>query len=120
MVDIAFLDQYAQKQWENVLYFMVASTAAFRSFEGIGDRLGNDTMTLLAGGGLITERGQKITRDGFEFVLKETSNQIWRILLVYLRLCEVSKPRDVTTPFPLPVRQVPASDTHELTQCQRD
>jgi transcription initiation factor TFIIH subunit 4 len=83
-VSIAFLDEYARNQWENILFYMVGSTVGLSTSGAQGRDLDNGTKRLLQLGNYITSGG-KITREGFSFVLQETNAQVWSLLIVYLR-----------------------------------
>lgn len=85
-VSIAFLDDYARQQWENLLFYMVGSTVGLTG-SGQSQDIGEGTKALLKAGELIkTVNGRvSITRAGFTFVLQETNAQVWSLLIVYLR-----------------------------------
>lgn len=97
--DIGFLDAYAIERWECVLHFMVGSRQH--------DAISSDALQLLHHAGLMKkypntrvklinillaaysyrENGDSqmtITRDGFQFLLMDTSSQVWYFLLQYL------------------------------------
>jgi len=85
-VSIQFLDDYAQQQWENILFYMVGSTVGFGG--GGTQELGRGTKSLLEAGDFVrTGSGGKavITRTGFTFVLQDTNAQVWSLLIEYLR-----------------------------------
>ncbi|CAG5122400.1 unnamed protein product [Candidula unifasciata] len=77
--DIPFLDKYALDRWECVLHFMVGST------EGT-DGVNKDITDVLLHSGLmaIDEGEPSITAEGFQFLLLDTSSQVWFFLLQYL------------------------------------
>lgn len=77
-----FLDSFSQRQWENILFYMVGNTVGFRS-SGAQD-IGEGTKRLLKMAGFVS-RDAKITRDGFTFVLQDTNAQVWSLLVAYLR-----------------------------------
>ncbi|XP_067137640.1 general transcription factor IIH subunit 4 [Centruroides vittatus] len=83
--DIAFLDTYAMERWESVLHFMVGSQ---QSTEGIS----SDTRTILQLAKLMkseeSESTPTITTEGFQFLLMDTSSQIWYFMLQYLNAAE--------------------------------
>ncbi|KAJ4305164.1 RNA polymerase II transcription factor B 52 kDa subunit [Kalmusia sp. IMI 367209] len=81
-VKVDFLDSYSQRQWENILFYMVGNTVGFRS-SGAQD-IGEGTKRLLKMAGFVG-RDAKITRDGFTFVLQDTNAQVWSLLVAYLR-----------------------------------
>jgi len=78
--DVAFLDSYAMERWECVLHYMVGS----QQQEGISA----DAVRILVHAGLMRkENGESsltITKDGFQFLLMDTSAQVWYFLLQYL------------------------------------
>jgi transcription initiation factor TFIIH subunit 4 len=86
-VSIAFLDEYARKQWENILFYMVGSTVGLSSSGALGQDIGNGTKELLKMGEFVKVYNSRvsITRQGFTFVLQETNAQVWSLLIVYLR-----------------------------------
>ncbi|KAF2500515.1 transcription factor Tfb2 [Lophium mytilinum] len=85
-VDIAFLDQFARKQWEAILYFMVGSTSGLRDSTGLGETVGNGTRKLLEIGDFVTRANHgTITKTGFTFLLQEANAQVWSLLIVYLK-----------------------------------
>lgn len=87
-LSVAQLDDYARQQWEAVLGFMVGSTGVNVANDGI--RIGDNVKELLAEGGLVTIRGRNatITESGFAFILQETNEQVWTVLIYYLRTAE--------------------------------
>nr|CAG4646190.1 EOG090X04KD [Macrothrix elegans] len=78
--DISFLDAYAMERWECVLHFMVGSHQH--------DVISSDALQILQHAGLMRkENGEtqmSITKDGFQFLLMDTSAQVWYFLLQYL------------------------------------
>lgn len=82
------LDDFARRQWECVLGYMVGSTVIRLNDEGAN--LSPAVKHLLQYGGLILVGGRKvdITRDGFAFVLQEVNAQVWTILVLYLEKAE--------------------------------
>ncbi|KAF2687428.1 transcription factor Tfb2 [Lentithecium fluviatile CBS 122367] len=84
-VSIQFLDEYAQRQWENILFYMVGSTVGFGS--SVGQEVGKGTKSLLEAGDFVRMSHGKmnITRTGFSFVLQDTNAQVWSLLIEYLR-----------------------------------
>ncbi|PWY64760.1 transcription factor Tfb2 [Aspergillus heteromorphus CBS 117.55] len=81
-VSIADLDEYARRQWEGLLGFMVGTS-------GLGIRevsLSMGVKQLLQAGSLVEIRGTRvdITQDGFAFVLQDVSTQVWHILVLYV------------------------------------
>ncbi|KAL8801283.1 MAG: hypothetical protein Q9182_004548 [Xanthomendoza sp. 2 TL-2023] len=87
-VTIPQLDDFARRQWEGVLGYMVGSTGIGLNDEGAN--LSPAVKHLLQYGGLILVRGRSvdITRDGFAFVLQEVNAQVWTILVLYLEKAE--------------------------------
>ena len=83
-VIISQLDEFARKQWEGVLGYMVGSTGISLSDEGVN--LSQGVKTLLRIGGLVEVKGKHvgITQEGFAFVLQEVNAQVWTILILYL------------------------------------
>ncbi|XP_001602702.2 general transcription factor IIH subunit 4 isoform X2 [Nasonia vitripennis] len=82
--DIAFLDSYALERWECVLHYMVGS----QQQEGISA----DAVRILLHAGLMKrdeEDGSPvITQAGFQFLLLDTSAQVWYFILQYLDTVE--------------------------------
>lgn len=78
--DVAFLDEYALERWECVLHYMVGSHQP--------ERLSDDALRILYHAGLMKkENGEStpsITKDGFQFLLMDTSAQVWYFMLQYL------------------------------------
>ncbi|XP_014784318.1 general transcription factor IIH subunit 4 [Octopus bimaculoides] len=76
--DIAFLDNYAQDRWECVLHFMVGSS----------DCVSRDIKWVLLHAGLMKAESEDqapvITPNGFQFLLMDTSSQVWFFMLQYL------------------------------------
>ncbi|KAL8575673.1 General transcription factor IIH subunit 4 [Nucella lapillus] len=79
--DIPFLDKYALERWECVLHFMVGSS---EGSEGVN----RDIMDVLINSSLMArQEGESIptiTQEGFQFLLMDTSSQVWHFLLQYL------------------------------------
>ncbi|KAL9004615.1 MAG: hypothetical protein Q9188_002582 [Gyalolechia gomerana] len=84
----AQLDDFARRQWEGVLGYMVGSTGIGLRNEGVN--LSPSVKHLLQYGGLVDVRGRSvdITQDGFAFVLQEVNAQVWTILVLYLENAE--------------------------------
>lgn len=84
-VSIAFLDEYARKQWENILFYMVGTTVGFKG--SVSQDVGKGTKSLLEAGDYVRmSHGQlSITRTGFTFVLQDTNAQVWSLLIEYLK-----------------------------------
>lgn len=87
-ISIAGLDEFARKQWEGVLGYMVGSTGIDLTGDGVS--LSDGVKTLLRIGGLveIKNRRAEITQDGFAFILQEVNAQVWTILILYLENAE--------------------------------
>ncbi|KKK11874.1 hypothetical protein P175DRAFT_0460813 [Aspergillus ochraceoroseus IBT 24754] len=82
-VSVADLDEYARRQWEGVLGYMVGTS-------GLGIQrdvnLSKGVKELLQAGHLveIRDRRVEITKDGFAFVLQDVGTQVWHILILYV------------------------------------
>lgn len=87
-VTIIQLDEFARKQWEGVLGYMVGSTGIGLRDEGVN--LSISVKHLLKYGGLVDVKGKNvdITQEGFAFVLQEVNAQVWTILILYLDSAE--------------------------------
>ncbi|TKA81397.1 hypothetical protein B0A55_02064 [Friedmanniomyces simplex] len=90
-VTVEYLDTFARKQWEAILYFVVGS-----AHTGLGGSvtISPGTQALLQEGEFVALRGRQahITQSGFTFLLQEINAQIWTLLIVYL---EGSSGRDM-------------------------
>lgn len=84
-MSVADLDEFARRQWEGVLGYMVGSTGMNVASEGV--TLSQGVKILLAFGGLVETRGKTvdITKDGFAFILQEVNAQVWTMLVLYLQ-----------------------------------
>jgi transcription initiation factor TFIIH subunit 4 len=86
---IADLDEYARRQWEGVLGYMVGTGGV-----GIPQRdsvnLTKGVKQLLQVGHLVEIRDRRvdITQDGFAFVLQDVNTQVWQILILYVESAE--------------------------------
>ncbi|KAK4547552.1 hypothetical protein LTR36_000509 [Oleoguttula mirabilis] len=84
-VSIDYLDTFARKQWEAILYYVVGSASA-----GLGAEvdISAGTKQLLQKGEFVAMRGRTahITQAGFTFLLQEINAQIWTLLIVYLEV----------------------------------
>ncbi|XP_061912742.1 general transcription factor IIH subunit 4 [Entelurus aequoreus] len=83
--DIESLDRYAMERWEVILQFMVGSTTAAVS---------QDLAQLLTQAGLMkSEAGESpyITSAGFQFLLLDTTSQLWYFTLQYLKTAQFRK-----------------------------
>lgn len=86
-VSIADLDDYARRQWEGVLGYMVGTDA----LGGLREvKLSNGVRQLLQAGHLVEIRDRRvdITKDGFGFVLQDVNTQVWHILILYVESAE--------------------------------
>ncbi|OJJ46370.1 hypothetical protein ASPZODRAFT_132452 [Penicilliopsis zonata CBS 506.65] len=87
-VSVAALDEYARRQWESVLGYMVGTS-------GLGEQqnpvnLSKGVKQLLQAGHLveIRDRRVEITQDGFAFVLQDVNRQVWHIVILYVESAE--------------------------------
>ncbi|KAK3703688.1 RNA polymerase II transcription factor B 52 kDa subunit [Vermiconidia calcicola] len=84
-VGVEFLDAFARRQWEAILYYVVGSANA-----GLGGEvdISAGTKQLLQKGEFVSVRGRTahITQAGFTFLLQEVNAQIWTLLIVYLEV----------------------------------
>lgn len=90
-VSVNYLDTFARKQWEAILYYVVGSASTeLKAAEDISA----GTKQLLQKGNFVTIRGRvaTITDTGFTFLLQEVNAQVWTLLIVYLEVSsEVSR-----------------------------
>ncbi|XP_059899081.1 general transcription factor IIH subunit 4 [Gadus macrocephalus] len=80
--DVGSLDRYAMERWEVILHFMVGSPNAAVS---------QDLAQLLSQAGLMrSDPGEApcITSAGFQFLLLDTSSQLWYFTLQYLNTAQ--------------------------------
>lgn len=84
-VGVEYLDTFARKQWEAILYYVVGSANA--GLAGDVD-ISPGTKQLLQKGEFVSVRGRTahITQAGFTFLLQEINAQIWSLLIVYLEV----------------------------------
>ena len=96
---IAELDEFARRQWEGVLGYMVSGTGIDLLDEGV--KLSHGVKALLQFGELVVARGKKveITQAGFAFILQEVNAQVWTLLVYYLDNAE----KVCTIPFALQI-----------------
>ncbi|KAL2048683.1 hypothetical protein N7G274_000595 [Stereocaulon virgatum] len=89
VITIPELDEFARKQWEGVLGYMVGSSTGV-DLSNSGVELSPGVQHLLRGGGLVDIRGRRveITQDGFAFLLQEVNAQVWTMLVLYLQAAE--------------------------------
>lgn len=87
-MSVADLDEFARRQWEGVLGYMVGSTGM--NVANAGVTLSQGVKMLLASGRLVEVRGKTvdITKDGFAFILQEVNAQVWTMLILYLQNAE--------------------------------
>ena len=87
-MSVADLDEFARRQWEGVLGYMVGSTGMNVASEGV--TLSQGVKMLLASGRLVEAKGKMvyITKDGFAFILQEVNAQVWTMLILYLQNAE--------------------------------
>lgn len=100
-IDIAHLDNYARKKWEDILHYVVNSVPA--QGEGGGGGGGGSAggpkasvKDLLLIGRLVERRhdtraGVGITQAGFTFLLQEANAQVWTLLLLWLEAADRAK-----------------------------
>jgi transcription initiation factor TFIIH subunit 4 len=86
-VTVAELDEYARRQWEAVLGFMVGSAGVLYND---GTEVSEGVKSLLVGGRLVSVRGKRaeITKEGFAFILQEVNAQVWTLLVYYLEAAD--------------------------------
>ncbi|KAL2128764.1 hypothetical protein VTI74DRAFT_8684 [Chaetomium olivicolor] len=97
-IDIAHLDQYARKKWEDILHYVVNSVPIHGEGGG-GNSAGgpkSSVKDLLLAGRLVERRhdtrgGVGITQAGFTFLLQEANAQVWTLLLLWLEAADHSK-----------------------------
>jgi transcription initiation factor TFIIH subunit 4 len=84
-VTVEYLDAFARRQWEAILYFVVGSANASLSSDV---KISQGTKKLLYNGMFVTTKNKStfITKQGFEFLLQEINAQIWALLIVYLEV----------------------------------
>lgn len=90
VMTIDFLDTFARRQWEAILYYVVGSADAAARGEV---EISAGTKQLLQDGEFVIVSGVKgnnvaITEKGFSFLLQEINAQIWTLLIVYLKVSE--------------------------------
>ncbi|KAK0644053.1 transcription factor Tfb2-domain-containing protein [Cercophora newfieldiana] len=94
-IDIAFLDRYARKKWEDILHYVVNSVGGEGSSGGSGAGPKASVKDLLLAGRLVERRGDTktgiaITQAGFTFLLQEANAQVWTLLLLWLEAVDRS------------------------------
>lgn len=87
-VTIAGLDEYARRQWEGVLGYMVGTSGIGVQRDSV--HLSKGVKQLLQAGHLVEIRDRRvdITQDGFAFVLQDVNTQVWHILILYVENAE--------------------------------
>lgn len=97
IVTIPELDEFARRQWEGVLGYMVGSSIGV-DLSNSGVELSPGVQHLLRGGGLVDIKGRRveITQDGFAFILQEVNAQVWTMLILYLQNAERVRTRPLS------------------------
>ncbi|KAL1957889.1 hypothetical protein VTO42DRAFT_5454 [Malbranchea cinnamomea] len=87
-VSIADLDDYARRQWEGVLGYMVGTNTLGIQKENVA--LSRGVKQLLQACHLVEVRDRRveITQEGFAFVLQDVNTQVWHILILYVENAE--------------------------------
>ncbi|KAI8367654.1 RNA polymerase II transcription factor B subunit 2 [Radiomyces spectabilis] len=85
-VDIAFLDQYANQQWEAILHYMVGTSLTKKPSRGVLNLL---ERSQLMQNSPDNEGQLQITNKGFQFLLQDVNTQVWAFLLQYLDMAEM-------------------------------
>ncbi|BDD54948.1 hypothetical protein MAP00_000514 [Monascus purpureus] len=85
---VSDLDEYARRQWEGVLGYMVGTSGLGIQRDVVN--LSKGVKQLLQFGHLveIRDRRVEITQDGFAFVLQDVNTQVWHILILYVESAE--------------------------------
>jgi len=127
-IDIAFLDRYARKKWEDILHFVVSSVGYKSTGESSGPN--KSVKELLVAGRLVDRRPSGaigITQAGFTFLLQEANAQVWTLLLLWLEAMDVNKMAGLEATDMLSFLFVLASmelgrayDTNALTEQRRN
>jgi transcription initiation factor TFIIH subunit 4 len=89
-VSVEFLDDYARRQWEGILGYMVSSSESpIESAEPLS-RPSPQIIEILRYAGLVagSKVSPDITNEGFSFVLQDLNTQIWSLLFQYAELAE--------------------------------
>ncbi|KAF3030860.1 RNA polymerase II transcription factor B 52 kDa subunit [Penicillium rubens] len=88
LTSITDLDEYARRQWEGVMGYMVGTSALSGQRDMVN--LSKGVKQLLQAGHLVEIRGNRvdITKDGFGFVLQDVNTQVWHILILYVESAE--------------------------------
>ena len=87
-MSVSDLDEYARRQWEGVLGYMVGTSGLGVQRDVVS--LSKGVKQLLQYGHLveIRDRRVEITQDGFAFVLQDVNTQVWHILILYVESAE--------------------------------
>lgn len=82
-VGITKLDDFARRQWDSILYFVVGSVEAGGQSSST---IAPGSKELLKCGNFVNFHGNSasITQEGFEFLLRDINTQVWSLLIVYL------------------------------------
>ncbi|MCO5565017.1 hypothetical protein L7F22_018687 [Adiantum nelumboides] len=80
----AELDSYAMKQWEGVLLQLVSTAFPESSHDFSRDRFVIETFQRAK----LLDSGMKLTEAGFQFLLMDTSYQLWQIVREYISTAE--------------------------------
>lgn len=97
-VSIVDLDNYARSKWEAVLYELVKGENSQPGDLKRTKSPGSSLEKLLKDSELISSSG-RVTNSGFQFLLKDVSNQIWILLIHYLGMIEDSTVLEATLNF---------------------
>ncbi|KAI5296824.1 RNA polymerase II transcription factor B 52 kDa subunit [Ascosphaera atra] len=86
-ITIPELDDYARRQWEGVLGYMVGTSVLGVQREALS--LSKGVKRLLQACHLVEVRDRRveITKEGFAFVLQDINTQVWNILILYVENC---------------------------------
>ncbi|KAG5991512.1 hypothetical protein E4U52_003567 [Claviceps spartinae] len=127
-IDLAFLDRYARKKWEDILHFVVSSVG----YKSTGDTTGpnKSVKEILIAGRLVDRRANGsigITQAGFTFLLQEPNAQVWTLLLLWLEASDTNQAAGLETVDMLSFLFVLASlelgrayDTNALTEQRKN
>lgn len=90
-ITVAGLDDYARRQWEGVLGYMVAKSGVDVQRDSLP--LSRGVKQLLQACHLVEvhDRRVEITQQGFAFVLQDLNTQVWHILLLYVQNAEANE-----------------------------
>ncbi|KAI1003744.1 General transcription and DNA repair factor IIH subunit [Podosphaera aphanis] len=88
-IDVAYLDELARNQWEEILHYVVNSVG--QSHANTSQGPSETVKQLLQNGNLVTKgkfSGGGITKAGFTFLLQEVNAQVWTLLLLWIENSE--------------------------------